>query len=114
MKEPFNAMIQSSTPLSRKPDKLDLKEVDFDWTTLREALDAHKPIADVFFQGHGNHLQYVDNCIADQVMLSCITREDAPVLPAHDSFIMHHAYGDWGELEEEMRRAFYGQFKKGH
>ena len=25
---------------------------------------------------------------------------------------MHHAYGDFGELEEEMRRAFHGQFKK--
>ena len=45
-------------------------------------------------------------------MLSFITREDAPVLPVHDSFIMHYAYGDLGELEEEMRRAFYGQFRK--
>ena len=45
-------------------------------------------------------------------MLSFITREDAPVLPVHDSFIMHYAYGVLGELEEEMRRAFYGQFKK--
>ena len=30
----------------------------------------------------------------------------------HDSFIMHYAYGDLGELEEEMRRAFHGQFRK--
>ena len=113
VKEAFNAMIQSSTPLNRKPDKLDLTRVDFDWPTLRQAiLDAHKPIADVFFQGHGNHLQYVDSCIAEQVMLSFITRENAPVLPVHDSFIMHYAYGDLGELEEEMRRAFHGQFKK--
>ena len=113
VKEAFNAMIQSSTPLNRKPDKLNLNEVDFDWPTLRQAiLNAHRPIADVFFQGHGNHLQYVDSCIAEQVMLSFITREDAPVLPVHDSFIMHYAYGDLGELEEEMRRAFYGQFRK--
>ena len=49
VKEVFNAMIQSSKPLTRKPDKLDLKEVDFDWPTPRQAiLDAHKPIADVF------------------------------------------------------------------
>ena len=45
-------------------------------------------------------------------MLSFITREDAPVLPVHDNFIMHHAYDDLVELEEEMRKAFYGQFKK--
>ena len=113
VKEAFNAMIQSSTPLSRKPDKLDLSKVDFEWPTLRQAiLDAHKPIADVFFQGHGNHLQYVDSCIAEQVMLSFITCENAPVLPVHDSFIMHYAYGELGELEEEMRRAFHGHFKK--
>ena len=33
---------------------------------------------------------------------------DAPALPVHDSFIMHHGYG--GELEEAMRRAFYDRF----
>ena len=25
----------------------------------------------------------------------------------HDSFILHHAYGETGEVEEAMRRAFY-------
>ena len=35
-------------------------------------------------------------------------RTDAPALPVHDSFIMHHANG--GELEEAMRRAFYERF----
>ena len=30
----------------------------------------------------------------------------------HDSFIMHYAYGELGELEEEMRRSFHGYFKK--
>ena len=33
---------------------------------------------------------------------------DAPELPVHDSFIMHHGFG--GELEEAMRRAFYDRF----
>ena len=28
-------------------------------------------------------------------------------LPVHDSFILHHAYGEGGEVEEAMRRAFY-------
>ena len=39
-------------------------------------------------------------------------RMDYPVLPVHDSFIMHHAFGDLGELEEAMRRTFYHHFKK--
>ena len=113
VKEAFNAMIQASTNLTHKPKKLDLSEVDFDWATLKQAiLDAHKPIADVFFQGHGNHLQFIDSCIAETVMLNFIRAEDAPVLPVHDSFIMHYAYGELGELEEEMRRSFHGHFKK--
>ena len=32
---------------------------------------------------------------------------DAPALPVHDSFIVHHAYVELGEIEEIMRRAFY-------
>ena len=38
------------------------------------------------------------------------TKEDAPALPIHDSFIMHHGYA--GELEEAMRRSFFDRFKK--
>ena len=34
---------------------------------------------------------------------------DAPALPVHDSFILHHAYGESGEVEEAMRRAFYDE-----
>ena len=45
-------------------------------------------------------------------MLNFITAEDAPVLSVHDSFIMHHAYGKLGKLEEEMHRSFYGYLKK--
>ena len=113
VKEAFNAMIQASTELTHKPRKLDLSEVDLDWASLKQAiLDAHKPIADVFFHGHGNELQYTDSCIAEKVMLQFIKSDDAPVLPVHDSFIMHHAFGEeLGELEEAMRRAFYEHFK---
>jgi len=35
---------------------------------------------------------------------------DAPALPVHDSFIMHHGFSYEGELEEAMRRAFYDRF----
>ena len=100
VKEAFNAMMQASTPLLRKPDGIDLSEVDFDWPTLRKAvLEAHTPLADVFFQGHGNHLQFIDSCIAEKVMLQFVRSDDAPVLPVHDNFIMHYTFGDMGELE---------------
>ena len=113
IKEAFNAMMQSSTPLLTKPRDLDLNDVEFDWMLLRQAiLDAHKPIEDMFFKGLGNELQYIDSCIAENMMLNFIRAEDAPVLPVHDSFIMHYAYGELGELEEEMRRSFHGYFKK--
>ena len=60
-----------------------------------------------------NELQYTDSCIAEKVMLRFIKSDDAPALPVHDSFIMHHAFGEeLGELEEAMRRAFYEHFKK--
>ena len=112
VKEAFNAMLQASSRLSQEPRDMDLSEVDIDWSTLRDAiLKAHKAIESMFFQGHGNHLQYIDSCIAEQVMLQFV-RMNYPVLPVHDSFIMHHAFGDLGELEEAMRRAFYHHFKQ--
>ena len=45
-------------------------------------------------------------------MLQFVRSDDEPVLPVHDSFIMHYAFGDMGELEEAMRRAFHDYFKK--
>ena len=44
-------------------------------------------------------------------MLQFVRSDDEPVLPVHDSFIMHYAFGDMGELEEAMRRAFHDYFK---
>ena len=36
---------------------------------------------------------------------------DSPALPVHDSFVLHHAGGSYGKLEEVMRRAYYDRFK---
>jgi hypothetical protein len=77
------------------------------WAELRDRiLKAHKPIADHFFKGVGNHLQFQDSNIAEGVMLH-FAAMDAPALPVDDSFILHHAYGESGEVEEAMRRAFH-------
>jgi len=107
VKQAFNAMVQESGPLNNCPNTIDLSEVDIGWTELRDRIvAAHKPIADQFFKGVGNKLQFKDSCIAERVMLN-FAEMDAPALPVHDSFIVHHGYAETGEIEEIMRRAFF-------
>ena len=107
VKQAFNAMVQASTPLKSCPTEIDLSGLEMSWAELRDRIiDAHKPIADHFFKGVGNHLQFQDSNIAERIMLH-FAGMDAPALPVHDSFILHHAYGESGEVEEAMRRAFY-------
>ena len=107
VKQAFNSMVQSSTPLKNCPRDIDMSGMAMNWPELRERiLKAHKPIADLFFSGVGNHLQFQDSNIAERVMLH-FADMDAPALPVHDSFILHHAYGESGEVEEAMRKAFF-------
>ena len=109
VKQAFNAMVQASTPLKNCPRDIDLSGMEMNWPELRDRiLKAHKPIADLFFDGVGNHLQFMDSNIAEGVMLH-FAGMDAPALPVHDSFILHHAYGESGEVEEAMHRAFYNE-----
>lgn len=112
VKEAFNAMFQANTELNSKPSKLNLDEIGMSWRELREAiLNAHKPIKNLFFTGLGNRLQFEDSIIAESIMLQ-FAKMDYPALPIHDSFIMHYAFGNSGELEEAMRRAFYERFHR--
>jgi hypothetical protein len=105
VKSAFNAMIQASSPLRNCPMGIDPSVADMSWSELRDRIiAAHKPIADLFFRGEGNKVQFVDSCICEGVMLH-FAAMDAPALPIHDSFIMHHGFG--GELEEAMRREFH-------
>jgi len=107
VKQAFNAMVQASGLLKQCPDDIDLSELEMSWPELRDRIiDAHKPIADQFFAVIGNKLQFKDSCIAERIMLQFVAM-DAPALPIHDSFIVHHAYAELGEIEEIMRRAFY-------
>lgn len=107
VKQAFNAMVQATGPLNRCPNDINLESAGIGWSDLRaRILAAHKPIADQFFKGIGNKLQFKDSCIAERVMLN-FARMDAPALPVHDSFVIHHGYAESGEIEEIMRRAFY-------
>ena len=108
VKSAFNAMIQASTNLRNCPSDIDPSIADMSWGELRDRIiEAHKPIEHLFFCGTGNKMQFEDSCICEGVMLH-FAAMDAPALPVHDSFIMHHGYG--GELEEAMRRKFYDRF----
>jgi hypothetical protein len=105
VKTAFNAMIQASTNLRNCPSDIDPSIADMSWGELRDRIiEAHKPIEHLFFCGTGNKMQFEDSCICEGVMLH-FAAVDAPALPVHDSFIMHHGFG--GELEESMRREFH-------
>lgn len=104
-------MVQASSPLKNCPKDIDVSELDMGWSELRNRIiEARKPFSHEFFKGVGNKLQFEDSCIAEHIMLN-FTIMDAPALPVHDSFILHHAYAETGELEEAMRRAFYSRFQ---
>jgi len=112
VKQAFNAMFQATTTLDRKPDGIELDVIGMSWKELKEEiLNAHKPIKDYFFKGLGNRLQFEDSIIAENIMLQ-FAKMDAPALPIHDSFIMHHGFSTYGELEEAMRRAFHDRFHR--
>ena len=112
VKQAFNAMFQATTTLDRKPDGIELDAIGMSWKELKEdILNAHKPIKDYFFKGLGNRLQFEDSIIAENIMLQ-FAKMDAPALPIHDSFIMHHGFSTYGELEEAMRRAFHDRFHR--
>ena len=101
------------TPLIQEPNNLDLSEIDFDWAVLLQALlDAHKPIQDMSFQGHGKYRQHVDSLMATDIILKFVKSDFALVLPFFDSLIMQHTFGENDEFEEDLRQAFHGHFKR--
>jgi hypothetical protein len=109
VKQAFNAMVQSKSPLNRIPNKLNMDGMEMDWKELRQRIfDAHKPIQDLFFTGIGNQLQFKDSCVAENVILQ-FAEKNQVALPIHDSFMMREGFA--GDLEEAMRRAFYDEFE---
>ena len=111
VKQAFNAMLQMSRFSPDGPQDDDFKAAalaaGITWATLRDGiLEAHAPVADYFFKGIGNSLQFTDSCIAEKVMLEFAQR-DIPVLPVHDSFVVNRHVEVSGDLEEMMRKAYF-------
>ena len=86
------------------PPRIKFRQTGKTWKQLRDMiLKRHKPINHMFFCGKGNNLQYLDSIIAEQVMLH-FAKNDIPVLPVHDSFII--TAGLFIDLLEVMEKEF--------
>lgn len=104
VKRAFNAMLNSSKVLKNAPNGVKPKEFGLTWQDVSEAIiEFHKPIHDYFYTGIGLRLQRIDSDIAEQVLLH-FANLGIPILPLHDSFIIHH--GDEEFLKSVMRKAF--------
>jgi hypothetical protein len=68
----------------------------------------HEKISNYFCTGKGIDLQYFDSQMAEKVMLHFAKMSHYPILPVHDSFIIHH--GLEKELKEAMEEAFFDLF----
>ena len=111
IKRSLNSMLNSEKETTRPPRKRKKKDYnpsDFGltWKEVKGAiLEFHHPIKEYFFSGLGGKLQRLDSHIAEETILH-FARKNIPVLPVHDSFIMHHGY------ENELRDAMGQMFKK--
>ena len=89
------------------PPRIKFSQTGKTWKQLRDMiLKRHEPIKHMFFCGMGNNLQYRDSIIAEQVMLH-FAKNDIPVLPVHDSFII--TAGLFIDLLEVMEKEFKKQ-----
>lgn len=105
----FNAMINAENDMERSPKGVKLSKYNgLKWAQMKAAImEVHEPIRKYFFTGIGLELQRIDSDIAEEVMLHFANSgEYAPVLPVHDSFIMHHGY------ERELKAIMNAAFKK--
>ena len=106
IKELFNAMVQMQE-FTDHPPRVKFSQTGRTWKQLRDMiLKRHEPIKHMFFCGIGNSLQYRDSIIAEQVMLH-FAKNDIPILPVHDSFII--TAGLFIDLLEVMEKEFKKQ-----
>ena len=100
----FNAMVNAPKQMTRGPKEFRRSNCNCKWSELTAAIvKRHQPIAKYFYSGAGIKLQRLDSDIAEMVMMH-FANMNYPVLPIHDSFILHHSLES--ELQEMMERAF--------
>ena len=111
IKQVFNAMLNAKQPMSQPPKHFDPKKYGLgSWKQASDAvLKEHKRIAHHFYSGVGLKLQRLDSDIAEIIMLH-FADMNIPVLPVHDSFIVHSGYES--ALIEQMEIVYERIFKK--
>ncbi|MDC1075512.1 hypothetical protein OAQ35_00940 [Litorivicinus sp.] len=110
VKKLFNAMLNASNDLRSPPKGIPVKETGLVWKEIKQLIKKkHSGISDYFGTGVGLELQYIDSCIAEELMLRFIDEKSGTaLLPVHDSFIVHHGYAD--ELKDMMLEIFERDF----
>ena len=104
LKSAFNAMLNSKKALSNPPKGITPSNFGLKWSQVSNAIiKTHSPIAHHFYSDAGRRLQKIDSEVAEIVLLHFANR-NIPILPVHDSFIMHHRFD--GELSKIMQKAF--------
>jgi len=109
VKRAFNALINARGRIEPFNDPEDgpvfsSHEVGMSWPDfLNRIRDHHPKISELFGTGIGLKFQRLDSDIAEETMLHFAKRH-VPVLPVHDSFIMHHGYEE--ALRDVMTKAF--------
>ena len=111
IKQVFNAMLNAKQPMNQPPKHFDPKKYGLgSWKQASDAvLKEHKLIAHQFYSGVGLELQRLDSDIAELIMLH-FADMNIPVLPVHDSFIVHSGYEI--ALIEQMENVYEKFFKK--
>jgi len=106
VKAAFNAMLNAGHRLRQAPEGIEPAKYGLKWRHISEAIENfHQPIAKHFYTGIGLRLQRMDSDIAERVMLTFARHEERiPILPLHDSFVLHYGYEDM--LRQAMENAF--------
>ena len=103
-------MLSAKHVLTRPPRDLSLRVIGWTWTQLSNAIiEKYQPIKHYFYSDTGTRLQFIDIQLAESIMLKFIDNQ-APILPVHDSFLVHNGYEN--DLEQYMRDFFKERFNR--
>lgn len=106
VKRTFNALINAKGTSIKPVEGFDPEAADMSWEEfLGRVKDHFLPFRQYFGTGYGLKLQRLDSDIAEAVMLH-FAKYNIPVLPVHDSFIVHRGY------EADLARVMEDKFRE--
>ena len=95
IKRAFFAMVCASKPLSKPPNTLVIRQTGMTWKEISDAiLSKHKQISHYFYSDYGRQLMRYDSDLAEDVMLTFLSKFMKPILPIHDSFRVHQHFDE--------------------